>query len=780
MRIKEKIVYIILIYINFNLILRLLEKGIHIKNFDYGFTSVLFVVGLLIYTFYNYTLKKTIYKILFTIFIVSMGAVYYLINVEVLGNLLSNYFFEDILMLNDLVYQGSITYFYQYKNLLIFGIPLITAVILWINLKFIKRFILIVSLAVVIGLWFTRSYVVVIDYLFIYLFISSITFIIISYIKRIQKYRSEGVNISLKASYILVYGVVIALLISEIAIMLPQEYKGKEFISFGDFFKNEFATETSSANKDTFSLSTSGYSDNDKSLGGPISLNYQEVFKVKSDKPYYLKGNVLDFYDGNKWAKISENYYEITSGVNMEFVYRDEFTTGMTGMINSLTIYPDKEFKTNTVFVPNYAVNVSGVEGILFYDKSPIVLSEKVIQKEYNVGFYKDNGLFDTIEHVRDLKPISGRNDALGDYNFSLMGYLLQPIQKDINTVINKNSSLKDRFSYRNSDDFKVVQNYGKYLQVPENISKRTYNLVYDITKDCNTSIEKVLEIKNYLTKNYSYDLKVSVIPEGSEFIDYFLFEEKKGYCTYFNTSMTVMCRIAGVPARYVEGFKTPSKKDESGLYSVSNSDAHAWGEVLLGEPGNTSSNIWTIVDASPTASEEIQIKEKELKDKQISNPDSEGEDITSIRDPQNKVDDMDSGKGENKSIAISDNQLRIALILTTIILFILMKIIKVWKRRNRLFRSKLVAPLYNYYLDRLAVILIVKPEFQGDLEFAEDIVDSQLKERMLVLVRGSYEEFYGKHSVVMLNNKEYYDFLEVYLKHYQGRLEYLKNKYLG
>jgi hypothetical protein len=191
---------------------------------------------------------------------------------------------------------------------------------------------------------------------------------------------------------------------------------------------------------------------------------------------------------------------------------------------------------------------------------------------------------------------------------------------------------------------------------------------------------------------------------------------------------------------------------------------------------------MWTIVDASPTPSEEVQRKLKELKEKQISDPDSEGEDITSIRNPQNKIGDMDSGKGqqENKSLAISDNQLRVVNILAPIVLFILMKIIKVWKRRNSLFRYKLVAPLYNYYLDRLAVILIVKPEFQGDLEFAKEIVDLQLKERMLVLVRGSYEEVYGKHSVVRLNNKEYYDFLEEYLKHYQGKIEYLKNKYLG
>ena len=101
-------------------------------------------------------------------------------------------------------------------------------------------------------------------------------------------------------------------------------------------------------------------------------------------------------------------------------------------------------------------------------------------------------------------------------------------------------------------------------------------------------------------------------------------------------------------------------------------------------------------------------------------------------------------------------------------------------KRRSKLLKSKEVAPLYNYYIYRLAAIRIVKPEYQGDLEFAEGITNSELKERMKILVEGAYEEFYGKHSVVALNNNEYYEFLERYLKEYEGRVKYLLNKYLG
>jgi hypothetical protein len=512
----------------------------------------------------------------------------------------------------------------------------------------------------------------------------------------------------------------------------------------------------------------------------PISLDFKEAFKVKSDKPYYLKGNVKDFYDGSKWSKTNENYFKKLNSNNMS---HDVYVNFGMGEKKYLTIYPYKKFKTSTIFVPNYAFNVSGVEGTLFYDKVPTIFSEKEVTKPYNIDFYEYPEDIDTIEDVREYsKKIleSANNLATRFVPDGPMNYFLQLKPKNINMPTNKSSSIMEKFSFKNGSDSKLLIEYSEYFQITENISDRTYELVKDITKDCNTSIEKVLAIKNYLTKNYVYDLQVSAIPEDSEFIDYFLFQEKKGYCTYFNTAMTVMCRIAGVPARYVEGFKTPDNKDASGLYSVSSSDAHAWCEVLLGV--FEYSNMWTVVDASPTASEDVQRKLKESQDQQKNSVDSGDSNININLAPQNKARDVESasGEGASKVIALSNMQLRIINIITVVILFILMRVIKVLKRRRKLLRSKGVVPLYNYYLYRLKTAHIVKPEYQGDMEFVQDLIDLKLKERMQILVQGAYEEYYGKHSVVGLDNKECYDFLEEYLKEYQGMFEYLLHKYLG
>ena len=716
--IKEKLIYIILIFINFNFILRLLEKGMIIKGFDYKFTSTLFLIGLLIYWFYNYVLRKGLYRVTFTLVLLGAVGAFYARKAEILNSMFNNYVVKYITILNDLIFNGDITYFYQYKIILILGIPLITTLILWITFRFMKKFILALSLAVVISLWFSNSYAVVKEYLFAYIFISSMTFIIMSYIKKIVEYKKQGVKISLKFGYILIYGVIISLMISKITTMLPQEYKGKDLTSFGNYFTNEFASAGKSGINDKYGLSTSGYSGNEKKLGGPVSINYQEVFKVKSDKSYYLKGNVKDFYDGIKWRKSNENYNEAQTGSYIGGLRNESLVNVPRSVESLITIYPHRKFRTNTIFVPNYTFGVLGVGSKFLYDEVPTILGEKIIEKEYSIKFYKYVDAIGTIEDVREYKKklseiVPVTEQSFGQELYSPMDYLLTPKVNSVNTVINKNTPIEDRFESGNlrPDNVLIATQYSEYLQVPENISDRTYDLVMEITKDSKTSVEKVLAIKKYLTKNYVYELQVPVVPEGVEFIDYFLFQDKKGYCTYFNTAMTVMSRISGVPARYVEGFKTPNaREDRGGLYSVSNADAHAWCEVLLG------SNVWTVADASPTASEEVQRQLEEFRKAQKSTLESGGANTNQVRKPRTEKEALELAQGDSTSKVklLSDVQLNQAKILTTIILFILMRIIQVVKRRNKLFKSKGIANLYNYYLYRLATIRIVKEEYQG------------------------------------------------------------------
>ncbi|MDF2441158.1 MAG: hypothetical protein JWN98_2142, partial [Abditibacteriota bacterium] len=57
---------------------------------------------------------------------------------------------------------------------------------------------------------------------------------------------------------------------------------------------------------------------------------------------------------------------------------------------------------------------------------------------------------------------------------------------------------------------------------------------------------------------NAAYTLRPPAVPEGRDATDFFLFESRRGYCTYFAGAFTTACRAAGIPARIVSGFTNP------------------------------------------------------------------------------------------------------------------------------------------------------------------------------------------------------------------------------
>lgn len=108
---------------------------------------------------------------------------------------------------------------------------------------------------------------------------------------------------------------------------------------------------------------------------------------------------------------------------------------------------------------------------------------------------------------------------------------------------------------------------------------------------------EIVERVKTFLANNYNYTLMPGTTPKGKDFAEYFLFEQKKGYCVYFATAATLMFRSLGIPSRYVCGYAASgsdmrnSEKEKisenSALAGMSeivltDNDAHAWTEIYL------------------------------------------------------------------------------------------------------------------------------------------------------------------------------------------------------
>jgi transglutaminase-like putative cysteine protease len=136
-----------------------------------------------------------------------------------------------------------------------------------------------------------------------------------------------------------------------------------------------------------------------------------------------------------------------------------------------------------------------------------------------------------------------------------------------------------------------------QFLALPDSVPERVLALARDLTASEPTAYDRALAIQNYLRK-YPYTLDISTPPAGRDVTDYFLFDLKKGYCDYYATSMVVLARAAGLPARLVAGYANGAYNVERAQYVVTENYAHSWVEIYFANIG------W--VEFEPTASQPV------------------------------------------------------------------------------------------------------------------------------------------------------------------------------
>jgi transglutaminase-like putative cysteine protease len=79
----------------------------------------------------------------------------------------------------------------------------------------------------------------------------------------------------------------------------------------------------------------------------------------------------------------------------------------------------------------------------------------------------------------------------------------------------------------------------------------------------------------------FTYSTDVTDVNCGDRSIAECFAHFKRGYCQYYATTMTMLMRMAGIPARYVQGF-LPGDRDGNGIETIRYSSSHAWVEVYF------------------------------------------------------------------------------------------------------------------------------------------------------------------------------------------------------
>ena len=121
----------------------------------------------------------------------------------------------------------------------------------------------------------------------------------------------------------------------------------------------------------------------------------------------------------------------------------------------------------------------------------------------------------------------------------------------------------------------------------------RVIDMARRITAGARDDRDRARAMEEFLRANFTYTTDLDETAPADP-IAHFLLERRKGHCEYFASSMALMLRYLGVPARVATGFQGGVYNPVSGWYLIRASDAHSWVEAWIEGQG------WTTFDPTP------------------------------------------------------------------------------------------------------------------------------------------------------------------------------------
>jgi transglutaminase-like putative cysteine protease len=339
---------------------------------------------------------------------------------------------------------------------------------------------------------------------------------------------------------------------------------------------------------------TSGNADNYK------DLNNRRLYNVYGKNVPYLKRQNFDYYDFS-----NDNWYSDKELKRLHYTPEEWFERGRKRNLTAL----QAAIKTAEEYSPDFATKY-GLEEIANSDTiidslNPIYVQATNFETIYYLASARCVSV--NVRTPRDLYYVtqsgtfrSVRNKHQADIvyqintydEFDVVGSWLELGGSNINEATEKNMlyELNNVLEENNSPFAEFTQ---EYIQLDDEartykkscetntskISAQVKELAEKITKNCTYDWEKAEALQNYFYDNdFVYDIEYTSEDTSPE---YFLFESKTGTCSDFASAYVLLARAVGLTVRYTEGF-APEATDEEGLYTISDSNSHAYPEVYI------------------------------------------------------------------------------------------------------------------------------------------------------------------------------------------------------
>lgn len=309
-------------------------------------------------------------------------------------------------------------------------------------------------------------------------------------------------------------------------------------------------------------------------LSGAHAMAYTEcpVFTLNMQMPQamYLRGFVGGDFEKGRWREAAEG------------AYAGEYTGAMEWLAQR-NFYPwtqqDRLYRMSKDydFVSVDVENVNGNSKYLYLPYETAMAGDVMPDK---VRYKKDYGAFAkglTGQRAYSFKAFLARFE---DYDEQGLATWLRELRQN-----------QDWDDYAEAEAVYRRYVYDTYLYVSEENAKALRDSGID--KCAGKTIEYTLHtIRGNFEENFTYDLEQGAAAKEGDELRYFLEEGRSGDDMHFATAAALMFRMAGIPARYAEGYYL--SPDYMMLYTdmsdvkldVPDSLAHSWVEVYVDEIG--------------------------------------------------------------------------------------------------------------------------------------------------------------------------------------------------
>lgn len=299
-----------------------------------------------------------------------------------------------------------------------------------------------------------------------------------------------------------------------------------------------------------YSVNMLGYTES-SSVGGSVNAasSEREALTVRpltqKGETLYLAGTALDYFDGRKWERrgADGDYFLDTLETVLALT-----AAGETAVTRSIRV-TYRELYTRSVFLPGKTVEVKA-------DIPPE-------QNPLRWGKMRGEGDYYSVVYLDVDKDVYAKLAGAGA-EVGAFADILPELPED----------------YPEQLERRREGIYADFMQLPPT-TPRVFALVEELTADCTSAYEKLRAMEGFL-QTFTYTLTPNAPPDGRDFLDWLLFEEQSGYCTYYATALALMGRAAGVPTRYVQGLMTDFSEENAGSFLVRGKSAHAWVEGYI------------------------------------------------------------------------------------------------------------------------------------------------------------------------------------------------------